>query len=262
MNDAVARDSPLARAFWTNRPGDTIGGSIIVAILGLSIGLDTWQEGRASTAAELLSRSVAIKAEVLRDRRFVQLEVEQVVPGDVLRVRAGDVVPADGLLLTASALTVGEAALTGEPYPAEKRCGSVESADPADASNAVFRGSVVHTGEGVVLVAATGRTSLFGRAASALVEVQAPSPFQRDLHAFGLLTARLTIALIVVVLAAHMVVGRLRAALEAAAGAEGWRLAAPRHVGDAAQGDGGGNAGCVGGAGGLHRSPLEIVPPP
>jgi hypothetical protein len=54
----------------------------------------------------------------------------------------------------------------------------------------------------------------------------------------------------------------LRAALEAAAGAEGWRLAAPRHVGGAAQGDGGGNAGCVGGAGGLHRSLLEIVPPP
>ena len=192
-------------AVWT---GDTIGGSIIVAILALSIGLDTWQEGRAQRAAELLRRSVAIKAEVLRDRCFVSLDVEKVVPGDVLRVRAGDVVPADGLLLMASALTIGEAALTGEPYPVEKRCGSVASGEAAEATNAVFRGSVVHSGEGLVLVVATGRASVFGRAASALVEPQAQSPFQRDLHAFGLLTARLTIALVIVVLAAHMVVGR------------------------------------------------------
>src|SRR6478609_1123722 len=85
-------------AVWT---GDTTGGSIIVAILVLSIGLDTWQEGRAIKAAELLRRSVAIKAEVLRDGAFLRLDVEDVVPGDVLRVRAGDVVPADGLLLEA-----------------------------------------------------------------------------------------------------------------------------------------------------------------
>jgi Mg2+-importing ATPase len=192
-------------AVWT---GDTTGGSIIVVILVLSIGLDTWQEGRASKAAELLRRSVAIKAEVLRDGAFLHIEVEHVVPGDVLRVRAGDVVPADGLLLETSALTVGEAALTGEPYPVEKRCGRVESEEAADATNAVFRGSVVQTGEGLVLVAATGRRSVFGRAASSLAERQSQSPFQRDLHAFGLLVARLTIALIVVVLVAHMVAGR------------------------------------------------------
>ena len=192
-------------AAWT---GDTAGGSIIVVILVLSIGLDTWQEGRATKAAELLRRSVAIKAEVLRDGGFLRIDVEQVVPGDVLRVRAGDVVPADGLLLEASALTVGEAALTGEPYPVEKRCGAVHSEEAADATNAVFRGSVVQTGEGLVLVAATGRSSVFGRAASSLAEAQGQSPFQRDLHAFGLLIARLTIALIVVVLVAHTAAGR------------------------------------------------------
>ncbi|MBS0525753.1 MAG: magnesium-translocating P-type ATPase [Proteobacteria bacterium] len=192
-------------AVWT---GDTTGGSIIVIILVLSIGLDTWQEGRATRAAELLRRSVAIKAEVLRDGRFLPLDVEEVVPGDVLRVRAGDVVPADGLLLEASALTVGEAALTGEPYPVEKRCGPVESEEAADATNAVFRGSVVQTGEGLVLAAATGRRSVFGRAAASLAEPQGQSPFQRELHAFGLLIARLTIALIVVVLVAHMAAGR------------------------------------------------------
>jgi Mg2+-importing ATPase len=192
-------------AVWT---GDAMGGSIIVAILVLSIGLDTWQEGRAIKAVELLRQSVTIKAEVLRDGRFFRIDVEEVVPGDVLRIRAGDVVPADGLLLQASALTLGEAALTGEPYPVEKRCGPVESEEAAEATNAVFRGSVVHTGEGLVLVAATGRNSVFGRAAASLAEAQGQSPFQRDLHSFGLLVARLTIALIVVVLVAHMVAGR------------------------------------------------------
>lgn len=192
-------------AVWT---GDTAGGSIIVAILALSIGLDAWQERRASEAAELLRRSVATKAEVLRDQKFVSIDVAAIVPGDVLRLRAGDVVPADGLLLETKALSVGEAALTGEPYAIEKHCGPVASEEATAATNAVFKGAVVQTGEGIVLVVGTGRNTVFGRAASALGEVQGPSPFQRDLHAFGLLIARLTMALIVVVVAAHLLVGR------------------------------------------------------
>jgi Mg2+-importing ATPase len=192
-------------AVWT---GDTVGGSIILVILVLSIGLDTWQERRASEAAELLRRSVATRVEVLRDREFASIDMAEIVPGDVLRLRAGDVVPADGLLLDARALSVGEAALTGEPYAVEKHCGPVASEEAAEASNAVFKGSVVQTGEGVVLVVGTGRDTLFGRAASALGDVQGPSPFQRDLHAFGLLTARLTLALIVVVMVLHLLVGR------------------------------------------------------
>ena len=100
------------------------GGSIIVAILAVSIGLDTVQEGHATRAAEDLRRSVALKAEVKRDGTFVQIEVEGVVPGDILRVRAGDIIPADALVLEATAFTAGEAALTGEPYPVEKRPGA------------------------------------------------------------------------------------------------------------------------------------------
>jgi Mg2+-importing ATPase len=198
----------LVAAIVSALTGDAVGGSIIVAILAVSIGLDTLQEGRALKAAELLRHSVALKAEVRRDGGYVEVPVEAIVPGDVVRIRAGDIVPADGLLLEASAFTTGEAALTGEPYAVEKHCGVVASHNAADATNAVFRGSVAQTGEAIALVAGTGRGTVFGAAAAALVEQQAPSPFQRDLHAFGLLVARLSIALIIVVLAAHALFGR------------------------------------------------------
>jgi P-type Mg2+ transporter len=134
--------------------------------------------------------------------------VVEIVPGDVIRLRTGDVVPADGFLLEATTLSVAEAALTREPYAVEKRCGPVASQEAAEATNGVSKGSVVQTGEGLVLVVGTGRNTVFGWAAAALAEVQGPSPFQRDLHAFGLLTARLTMALIVVVVSAHLLIGR------------------------------------------------------
>ena len=89
----------LAAGFVSLATGDAIGGGIIVAILSLSIGLDTLQEGHAVKAAEVLRHSVALKAEVKRDGAFVAVEVEKVVPGDILRVRAGDIIPADALIL-------------------------------------------------------------------------------------------------------------------------------------------------------------------
>ena len=224
-SDAAARTDSLARALLRRLleplslillaagavsiiTGDGIGGSIIVAILSISIGLDTVQEGHAVRAAEVLRRSVALTAEVKRDGAFVQLEVDQIVPGDVLRVRAGDIIAADALILESTGFTAGEAALTGEPYPVEKRSGVVAGTNAAEASNALFRGSVAQTGEAIALVVGTGRNTVFGAAASALAQASALSPFQRDLREFGLVTARLTLALVVIVLATRLLLGR------------------------------------------------------
>ncbi|MDP4003305.1 magnesium-translocating P-type ATPase [Methylobacterium sp. NEAU K] len=198
----------LVAALVSATSGDWIGGAIIAVILALSIGLDTVQEGHAVRTAEALRRSVALKAEVRRDGAFVTIPVDGVVPGDVIRVRAGDIVPADALIIEAGAFTAAEAALTGEPYPVEKRPGSVNAASPAEASNALFRGAVAQTGEAVALVVSTGRATMFGAAAAALGETAAPSPFQRDLREFGLVVARLTIALVVAVLALRVAFGR------------------------------------------------------
>ena len=188
--------------------GDSVGGSIIVLILTVSIGLDTVQEGHAVRTADILRRSVALKAEVKRDGDFRQIDVEAVVPGDLLRIRAGDIIPADALILECNALTAGEAALTGEPYPVQKRACTGASTDPDDTSAALFRGSVAQTGEALALAVKTGRATVFGAAASALAQAQAPSPFERDLREFGLVIARLTLALVVIVLAARVALGR------------------------------------------------------
>lgn len=198
----------LAAGIVSVTTGDAIGGSIIVAILVVSIGLDTVQEGHAVKTAEVLRRSVALKAEVKRHGVFVQVEVEKVVPGDILRVRAGDIIPADALILDSKACTAGEAALTGEPYAVEKRPGAVAATSAGEASNALFRGAVAQTGEAIALAVNTGRATVFGAAASALSEAQAPSPFQRDLHQFGLVIARLTLGLVVIVLATRVLLGR------------------------------------------------------
>ena len=198
----------LAAGIVSVATGDTVGGSIIVAILVISIGLDTLQEGQAMTAAALLRRSVALKAEVKRDGAFVQIGVENVVPGDLLRVRAGDIIPADALILESSAFTAGEAALTGEPYPVEKRAGKSEAKSASQATNALFRGAVAQTGEATALAVGTGRATLFGSAAAALAQTADPSPFQRDLHQFGLVVARATMGLVVVVLAIRVTIGR------------------------------------------------------
>jgi len=198
----------LAAGFVSIATGDATGGAIIVTILTFSVGLDTFQEGHAEQAAEVLRRSVALKAEVKRDGNIVPVPVEAVVPGDLIRVRAGDIIPADALVLTASACTVNEAALTGEPYPVEKKPGAVTGTTAAEAVNGLFRGAVLQTGEAVALVVGTGSATLFGAAATALVQAEAASPFQRDLRAYGLLTARLTLALVLVVLAVNISFGR------------------------------------------------------
>lgn len=197
----------LAAGLVSVATGDVVGGSTIVAILVLSIGLDTFQEGHAVRAADILRQSVALKATVRRDGALAEVAVEALVPGDIIRVQAGDIIPADALILESSSFTANEAALTGEPYPVEKRAGAIASLAAAEASNAIFRGAVAQTGEALALVVGTGRQTLFGAAASALTEANEISPFQRD-QAYGLLTARLTIALVIVVLTASIFFGR------------------------------------------------------
>ncbi|MBS0363191.1 MAG: HAD-IC family P-type ATPase, partial [Proteobacteria bacterium] len=198
----------IAAAVVSAATGDRISAGIILAMLVLSVALDTVQEGRARRAAQALAASVAQTAEVKRDGVFVSVPTETVAPGDVFRVRAGDIIPADAVLLEANAFTANEAALTGEPYGVVKHAGACAATTPAEATNAVFRGAVAQTGDAVALAVATGSATLFGRAASALNAAEEVSPFQRDLRQLGLLIARAAGVLTLGVLAANVAFGR------------------------------------------------------
>lgn len=188
--------------------GDAAIAVIIVLVIVASIGLDTVQEARASKAAAALREQVALTAEVCRDGVFRTLSTDRIVPGDVFRVRAGDIIPADAVILSADGFSANEAALTGEPFAVEKRPGAVSSTVAAEATNALFRGAVAQSGEAVALAVATGRATLFGAAAALLAEDGGLSPFQRDLRALGFVIARAAGVLSVAVLAVNLVLGR------------------------------------------------------
>ena len=198
----------IAAAVVSALTGDKASAVIILVILALSVALDTIQEGRANRAAEALRKTVALKAEVKRDGAFTSVDAELVVPGDIFRVSAGDIIPADALITDASAFSANEAALTGEPYGVDKRPGEVQAQTAAEASNALFRGAVAQTGDAVALAVGTGANTLFGRAAQSLNTAQEISPFQRDLRQLGLLVARATAVLTLGVFAANVIFGR------------------------------------------------------
>jgi Mg2+-importing ATPase len=198
----------LAAAVLSGLTGDRFSAGLILAILLLSIGLDTIQERQAMRAAELLRRSVAVRTRTRRDGTERMLEAEELTPGDVIRLGAGEIAPADALVLSSRGCLVDEASLTGEPYPVRKRAGPCAAVTPSDAYNALFRGAVLQSGEATALVTAVGRATVFGEAAAALADAPALSPFQKDLRSLGFLIVRLTGVLVLVVLAAHVLFGR------------------------------------------------------
>ena len=198
----------LVAAAISGFSGDLASFIIIVTVVGLSIVLDVVQEQRAEVAAEALKRSVAIRADVMRDGAVRSLPVDDIVPGDVIELRAGDLVPADGVLLAGRGAHVNEALMTGEPYPVEKRAGDCDATEPAEAFNALFAGTSVVNGEATMLAVATGASTRFGGIAAALASAEPPSAFERGIHRLGLLILRLTVFLVLFVLLVSIAFGR------------------------------------------------------
>lgn len=182
--------------------GDVASFLIVVSIVTVSISLDFIQESRAQSAVEALRRSVAVTARVLRDGKPRDLPVDQVVPGDIVELIAGDLVPADGRLIASRDLFVNEALLTGEAYPAEKSIIDLPTASisPAGAVNAVFAGTSVISGTASVLICRTGSRTTLGALASSLAEKPPATSFTVGIHRFGMLIMRLTVLMVLFVL--------------------------------------------------------------
>jgi Mg2+-importing ATPase len=199
----------LGAAAVSAATGDVASFSIIAVVVALSVSLDFFQEYRAERAVEALQEQVALRVRVLRDGRELVAPASDLVPGDVVVLSAGDLVPADARLLEADDFFVNEALLTGEPYPVEKRAGApLADADLNEPSNAVFMGSSVVSGSARVLIVATGTRTQLGDISKALGREPPPTAFQLGIRDFGFLILRVTLALVLFVLLANLIVER------------------------------------------------------
>jgi Mg2+-importing ATPase len=186
--------------------GDVASFVIIFCIVMLSIIFDFVQEVRAQNAVEALRQSVAVQATVRRDGAVVSVPIHELVPGDVVELIAGDLVPADSRLLESRDLYVNQALLTGEPYPAEKRVGdSVTAAETqASALNSVFAGTSVISGTATILICRTGSRTALGHLATSLAEKPPATAFTVGIRRFGILIMRFTVLMVLFVLVVNI----------------------------------------------------------
>jgi P-type Ca2+ transporter type 2C len=191
--------------------GHTVEAVAIAVIVSLAVLLGFVQEYRAERAIEALRTLTAPAARVLRDGAEREIPARDLVPGDVLLLRAGDRVAGDARLLETLRLEVQEAPLTGESVPAVKAVGDLPGADLAlgDRTNMVFAGTAVTLGRAQALVTATGMQTEFGRIAGLLASVEAgPTPLQQNLDRLGRALVRAALAIVVVIVAVGVVRGQ------------------------------------------------------
>lgn len=188
---------------------EPVNASIILAIVIGSSLLSFTQEYRASTAVEALKRRLALTARVLRDGDVQTVPVDAIVPGDVFLLSAGNLVPADGLVIEAQDFLVAEASMTGESFPVEKRPGIVPADAPISArTNSVFLGASVRSGTARVLAVRTGTQTEFGVIAERLKSSPPETEFARGVRQFGYLLIRVMIAIVLFVVTVNLLLDR------------------------------------------------------
>ncbi|HEX9112322.1 MAG TPA: magnesium-translocating P-type ATPase, partial [Terriglobales bacterium] len=190
--------------------GDPVGGLIIISIVLLSVLLNFFMEFQARHAVEKIRKQVATTAAVIRDGQERELLVAELVPGDIIRLNAGDLVPADARLLKLTDLQVRESALTGESLPVEKSADDLPSGKHgvADASNSVFLGTAVQTGIGTAVIVCTGRDTAFGEIAKRLATQPPETEFARGIRHFGMMITWITMLLVLFVLLVNIILHR------------------------------------------------------
>ncbi|MBL8352522.1 MAG: magnesium-translocating P-type ATPase [Burkholderiaceae bacterium] len=189
--------------------GEWIDASIIVAVVLGSSGLGFLQEYRASNAVAQLRQRLALSAKVLRDGSARSVPTRELVAGDVIELSAGNLVPADGIVLAARDFLVSEASLTGESFPVEKQPGVLPASTPlARRTNAVHLGTSVRSGTATVLVVHTGERTAFGAVAQRLRAVAPETEFARGVQQFGMLLVRVMVVMVLFVLIVNQGLGR------------------------------------------------------
>lgn len=167
--------------------------AIILALLIINAGIGFWQEYKASDALDALKAQLALKARVLRDGQWREVPARELVPGDVIRIRLGDVVPADTKLTEGEYLSIDQAALTGESLPVNKKPGEI-----------AYSGSIAKQGEMVGVVSATAGETFFAKTAKLVESAGAVSHFQKAVLHIGNFLIIIALVLCVLLVAVQL----------------------------------------------------------
>ncbi len=188
---------------------DKVDAFIILLIVLVSGLLGFWQEHSASNAVEKLLSIVQIKASVIRDGIAKEIPIEQIVPGDITVLNAGDIIPGDGLVLESKDLFIDEAMLTGETFPVEKMMAVL----PAETLmgqryNALWMGTHVVSGSATALIVHTGRETEFGKVSEQLKLRPQETEFEHGIRRFGFFLMEVTLVLVVGIFAINVYLAR------------------------------------------------------
>ncbi len=177
---------------------DVRAGTVISLMVALGVTLRFVQEARASSAAAKLAAMISVTATVVRDRLTREVRLEHLVPGDVVRLSAGDMIPADVRLISCRDLFVTQSALTGESLPVEKVCVRQDAKDrpPLELSNVCFLGTSVQSGTAMAVVLTTGSKTYLGRIANAIVGQPPPSSFDTGIGRMTWLMIRFMLVMV------------------------------------------------------------------
>jgi Mg2+-importing ATPase len=188
--------------------GERVNAGLVAAMVALSGIIDFIQSFRSGRAVERLRNRVAPTATVLRDGQWAEIPRRTIVPGDRLRLAAGDLVPADARLVRASELHMVEAVLTGESLPAEKQVGVPELPGGGVSPGWVYTGTSVASGSAEAEVERTGPRTRFGEIAARLAEHPPETEFERGIREFGLFVTRTILFLVLFILVVSVAIHR------------------------------------------------------
>jgi P-type Mg2+ transporter len=182
---------------------------IILAVVSGSALIGYRQEFNAQEAIEKLKESIAHRSIVRRDGKESEIPSSDIVPGDIVLLKAGSMIPADGRIIKARDLHVNESAMTGESFPVEKVPGTIQPDVPVtQMNNAVFMGTSVRSGTAEIVIAATGSNTRFGHIAHKLTFKRPETTFEQGVKHFGFLLTRITFVLVILVFMINVFVDR------------------------------------------------------
>jgi Mg2+-importing ATPase len=175
---------------------------IIIIIVLMSVILNFLQESRAEKAAEELKERVATTVTVVREGTHREIKLSEVVPGDIVHLSAGDIVPADARLISSKDFFIDQSALTGESFPVEKAASPVLPqcvASVTEWNNYLFMGTSVVSGSGMAVVVKTGSYTEYGKIVKRILERRPETEFERGLRRFGYMIMEVTFMLVIFV---------------------------------------------------------------